>query len=309
MEDAIVTVSRDENLVAAFLSDGMGGHVGGDKAVLAMFDSVKAIFDSKSASKNDRENVLDAIELADALIRSGDWAKAEKTLNQVPPTHETFKRYRLEALVADRQLLSVALAAFGLEDDINNKYFIRKVLEEGTDADDALANRLADKRYREFSEAFGFGSIPKFRFPGFAEDVIAKFEDRSFEIAVGEQNESFRFGLNLERELPEIAAKDSSTDAKWFTVMGNPALRSVFQTAFGLPHQFGQVDLDQQLEVFKDYAEQRFGSSEISQFTDPEKLDELVQLYFLQEQISQSQAANASSVALTLLQSAQPFWQ
>ncbi|MCO4755064.1 MAG: hypothetical protein KC478_11325 [Bacteriovoracaceae bacterium] len=69
MEDAIVTVSRDENLVAAFLSDGMGGHVGGDKAVLAMFDSVKAIFDSKSASKNDRENVLDAIELADRKIK------------------------------------------------------------------------------------------------------------------------------------------------------------------------------------------------------------------------------------------------
>jgi len=43
----------------------------------------------------------DSVELADALIRSGDWARAEKVLDQVPPTHETFKRYRLEALVAD----------------------------------------------------------------------------------------------------------------------------------------------------------------------------------------------------------------
>jgi Flp pilus assembly protein TadD len=43
----------------------------------------------------------DSVELADALIRSGDWAGAERVLHGVPPTHETFKRYRLEAIVAD----------------------------------------------------------------------------------------------------------------------------------------------------------------------------------------------------------------
>jgi len=43
----------------------------------------------------------DRVDLADALIRTGDWAKAEDTLDAVPPTHETFKRYRLEAMVAD----------------------------------------------------------------------------------------------------------------------------------------------------------------------------------------------------------------
>ncbi|MGJ5619345.1 tetratricopeptide repeat protein [Sulfitobacter sp. MF3-043] len=43
----------------------------------------------------------DSVEYADALIRSGDWAKAETVLNSVPPTHETFKRYRLAALIAD----------------------------------------------------------------------------------------------------------------------------------------------------------------------------------------------------------------
>ena len=43
----------------------------------------------------------DRVELADALIRAGDWATAEKTLTSIPPTHETFKRYRLEAIIAD----------------------------------------------------------------------------------------------------------------------------------------------------------------------------------------------------------------
>ncbi len=43
----------------------------------------------------------DKVELADAYIRSNEWAKAETTLNTIPPTHETYERYRLEAMVAD----------------------------------------------------------------------------------------------------------------------------------------------------------------------------------------------------------------
>ena len=34
-----------------------------------------------------------------------------------------------EDLVKDRRLLSVALGAFGLQDDIDNRYFIQKILQ------------------------------------------------------------------------------------------------------------------------------------------------------------------------------------
>ena len=43
----------------------------------------------------------DRVEYTDALIRDNQWEKAEAQLDQIPPTHETFKRYRLEAMVAD----------------------------------------------------------------------------------------------------------------------------------------------------------------------------------------------------------------
>ncbi|WP_439154734.1 tetratricopeptide repeat protein [Yoonia sp.] len=48
----------------------------------------------------DAENT-DSVELADALIRNNRWDDAAATLNTIPPTFETFKRYRLEAMVAD----------------------------------------------------------------------------------------------------------------------------------------------------------------------------------------------------------------
>jgi len=43
----------------------------------------------------------DRVNYADALVRANQWDKAEAQLDQIPPTHESFKRYRLEAMVAD----------------------------------------------------------------------------------------------------------------------------------------------------------------------------------------------------------------
>jgi Flp pilus assembly protein TadD len=55
----------------------------------------------KKVVKMDGSTADDKVDYADSLVRSGDWAGAEKTLDSVPPTHETFKRYRLEAIIAD----------------------------------------------------------------------------------------------------------------------------------------------------------------------------------------------------------------
>lgn len=43
----------------------------------------------------------DQVGYADALIRAGEWDRAKQVLDGVPPTHESFDRYRLEAMVAD----------------------------------------------------------------------------------------------------------------------------------------------------------------------------------------------------------------
>ncbi len=43
----------------------------------------------------------DRVLLADALIRTNEWSRAEAELNKIPPTYETYDRYRLEAMIAD----------------------------------------------------------------------------------------------------------------------------------------------------------------------------------------------------------------
>ncbi|PKP85054.1 MAG: hypothetical protein CVT80_04685 [Alphaproteobacteria bacterium HGW-Alphaproteobacteria-2] len=191
-----------------------------------------------------------------------------------------------EALVADRRLLAVALGAFGLQDDIDNRFFIRRVLEDGSQARDGLANRLSDKRYRAFAESFGFGDPGGARTAeaGFAERIVSAFQTRRFEIAVGESDASLRLALNARRELPDIAARASSDTTLWLEILGTPPLRDVFETAFGLPKGFGALDLDRQVEVVRDRSLRAFGSSAVAQFADPERLEALTRRFLLRAQ-------------------------
>ncbi|MFZ5963527.1 DUF1217 domain-containing protein [Thalassococcus sp. BH17M4-6] len=210
-----------------------------------------------------------------------------------------------EDLVADRRLLRVALGAFGLQDDIDNKFFIRKILEDGTTSPEALSNRLADDRYKAFSKAFGFGEItpPRTGLSYFGTEVLDKYRAQQFEVAVGAQDENLRLAMNLERALPELAQEAGSNDMKWFRIMGTPPLREVFETALGLPDGFGQIDIDQQLETLKDRAQSRFGSDVVTDLATPDVLEKIVQNYLLQTQISASQSTGSGQVALMLLQS------
>ena len=210
-----------------------------------------------------------------------------------------------EELVQDRRLMSVALGAFGLDEDINNKYFVQKVLSDGVVDDGALANRLSDKRYYEMSKAFGFGfETPNTVLSDFSENIVGLYKEKQFEKAVGGQDDTMRLALNLDRGLSEIAVKETSDDGRWYSVMGDQPIRAVFETAFGLPSSFAALDLDQQLSEFRERADQFFGSSEVSQFESSEKREELVRLFMVRSEINaNSIAVSSASNALTLLAS------
>lgn len=210
-----------------------------------------------------------------------------------------------EDLVADRRLLTVALGAFGLDDDIGNKFFIKKMLEEGTLADDALSNRFTDTRYRDMVKAFGFGpaEVTRTGISLFTDEIVESYQTKQFEIAIGDQDPSFRVALYAQNELSQIAAGDGSQNQKWFTIMGQPALRQLFEGAFGLPSSFGQIDIDQQREIFEERAESIFGTGDPAQFETAEAVDKLITQYLVRSQINLISAASPASIALTILQS------
>jgi hypothetical protein len=243
------------------------------------------------------------------LKRTMDRQRAAHEASPVQMRDEAYFRGRIgsvqtaEQLVSDKRLLRVSLAAFGLEGDVNSRAFIQKILEGGTLTADSLANKLADKQYLKLSAAFGFGdfSVPRTRLSTFADEILTQFRARSFESAVGAQNNDFRLALNAERELPALASRSISETAKWYTLLGNAPLRELLQTALGLPKGFSAIDLDQQVAVMREKVQAAFGAQTVTQFSDPAQLEALVRRFHVRAEIQGQPSASPAAIALALL--------
>ena len=210
-----------------------------------------------------------------------------------------------EELVKDYRLLKVALGAFGLDEDIGNKFFIRKVLEEGTLDPESFSNKLSDKRYHAMAKAFGFEyGIPFSKISDFGAKITAAYKERQFEVAVGEQDQGLRMVMGFERELGNVVKNASTEDSMWFSIMANKPVRSVFESAFNLPKAVGTLDIDRQLGIFKEKAEAFFGTSNPADFLETDRQKELTRRFLVQSDLNAGPSASTpGSVALTLLQS------
>ncbi|WAJ30200.1 DUF1217 domain-containing protein [Antarcticirhabdus aurantiaca] len=62
----------------------------------------------------------------------------------------------LDDFLDNYRLYSYAMKAYGLEEQISSKAFMRKVLESDLSASNSFANKLTDARYRTFAAAFNF---------------------------------------------------------------------------------------------------------------------------------------------------------
>lgn len=207
-------------------------------------------------------------------------------------------------LMDDRKLLTVALGAFGLEEDINNRAFIREVLMSKTNGERSLASRLSDKRYLELAKTFGFGDVspPNTVLSDFGAKIVERYNTQAFEVAIGGIDPNLRLAASLEREIGAVVAKGASEKANWFHVLGNPALREVFLGAMQLPKSIASMDIDRQAEVMMEKATRIFGSSELSEFTESDQREKLTRLFLLRADLSpSSNAVSGGSVALAIL--------
>lgn len=210
-----------------------------------------------------------------------------------------------EALVADRRLLRVALGAFGLDDEVDKRAFIRKILEEGTLDPDSLANRLSDPAWAEFSEALGYGDLGGLLvFDSTRQEIAERFRLRQFERAIGESDVDIRLALNFRREIREIATAPGVETSGWLKILGSKPLRSVVEGAYNLPTGFGLLDIDRQVSDLEARTEHIFGSKSPSVFVTDDNIDDLLRRFLLSAQLRGGVSSSAPGAnALTLLQS------
>ncbi|MCT4608175.1 MAG: DUF1217 domain-containing protein [Pelagimonas sp.] len=160
-----------------------------------------------------------------------------------------------EELVNNRRLLSVALSAFGLEDQIDSKFLLKRVIEEGT-GDDGLARKLSDGRYMALAGAFSFEPVldAKTSDSNFVSSILEKYETNVLAKMerglsdTGDSNTSYgnsvreQVKLSIAREgeafKQGIGAVKSAED-----LIKAPRFLLVALTAFGLEEKVGQKSL------------------------------------------------------------------
>ena len=241
--------------------------------------------------------------------------RQRETFEQSPSLERTVDYFKenigtissAEELVKDRRLLTVALGAFGLSDEINKGGLIRKILEDGTENDDALANRFNDSRFQLLAETFSFGNSdgpPDFSTSEFQDNIVSRFKTREFEVALGESDNDMRLAMNFRREILEFSNPDLDDRVAWLRLMAQSPLRELMSTALNLPSSVSQLDVDRQQEIFAEKTESIFGNASLNIFEDPTQVENLIRRFFLSRQVQNGPSEiTPGFTALTLLQS------
>jgi hypothetical protein len=195
----------------------------------------------------------------------------------------------VDDLLGDDRLFAYAMKAFGLQDMTYAKAFMRKVLTEGVEDSDAFANKLTDRRYRELAEAFDFARYGEAAtvFERTRQGTVDRYVRQTLEEDAGRSNEGVRLALYFERKAPTIASA--------LSILADPALLKVVQTALNLPVTMSLMDIDRQARLISDRLD-------VEDLKEPDKLAE-----FLHRFASLWDAENPAAPATPSVLFAQPI--
>ncbi|MCF3639583.1 DUF1217 domain-containing protein [Rhizobium sp. TRM95111] len=152
----------------------------------------------------------------------------------------------IDDFFADSRLYNYVMKAHGLEDMAYAKAFMRKVLSEGVDSEDAFANQLSDTRYKELVESLDFSRYGEATtsFERAQQGVVDKYNRQTLELEAGEENVGVRLALYFERMASSITSG--------YSVIADDAISQVVRTALQLPSEFVATDVDRQAAYYEE---------------------------------------------------------
>ncbi len=132
-------------------------------------------------------------------------------------------------LVGNYRLLSYALNAYGLGDQINAKGLITKVLEGGVSNPKSLANTLPNSQWKAFAAAFNFvdsgATAPSST--SAVKTTTSDYVEQQLESDQGVQDVGVQLALYFERVAPTVTSE--------YGILADPNLLQVAATIMGLP--------------------------------------------------------------------------
>lgn len=132
----------------------------------------------------------------------------------------------IEGFVGNYRLLSYALDAYGLGDQINARGLIAKVLEGGVSNPKSLANTLGDPRWKAFAAAFDFSGGASPSRPSSIQTTTSDYVEQQLESDQGAEDVGVQLALYFQRVAPTVASE--------YGIIADPNLLEVAATIMGL---------------------------------------------------------------------------
>jgi hypothetical protein len=172
----------------------------------------------------------------------------------------------IQDFVDNYRLLSYALDAYGLGDQINNTALITKVLQGGVSNPNSLANTLSNSNWKAFAAAFNFaGGGSSVSSASAVKTTTSDYVEQQLESDQGAQNGvGVQLALYFQRVAPTVTSE--------YGILADPNLLEVAQTIFGLSPATSAENLDTQAQTLSRLMP-------ISDLQDPAKLQQLTERF------------------------------
>ncbi|MGO4870884.1 MAG: DUF1217 domain-containing protein [Roseiarcus sp.] len=144
----------------------------------------------------------------------------------------------IQDFVGNYRLLSYALSAYGLGNEVNSTALVTQVLEGGVSSSNSLANTLSNPNWAKFAAAFDFvgQGVSSITSSSAIATTTSDYVEQTLETDQGQQDQGVELALYFQRVAPSVTTG--------LGIMGDTNLLDVVQTIFGLPPETTGTDID-----------------------------------------------------------------
>ncbi len=172
----------------------------------------------------------------------------------------------IKDFVGNYRLLSYALDAYGLGNEVNSTALVTQVLEGGVSNPKSLANTLSNPNWAKFAAAFNFvgAGAASVSTASAIKTTTNDYVEQQLESNQGQQDPGVQLALYFQRVAPNVSTG--------LGIMGDVNLLDVVQTIFGLPPETAGTNIDAEASVISKLVP-------TSALQDPKKLQQLTERF------------------------------
>jgi hypothetical protein len=169
----------------------------------------------------------------------------------------------IDDLINNTRVFRYVMKAFGLEDQDTAKGLVKKLLTDGVDNTNGLAQKLNDSRYTALATAFNFArdGTATTSTTAATQGVVNQYIRQTLEDQAGQDNPGVQMALYFQRAAPSIKTA--------YDILADPTLTNVVETALGLPSGMASESIDTQ-------ATQLGQKLNVADLQDPTKVNNLI---------------------------------